>query len=753
MPDPVHSGLEPGPPSRRKFLTPDIIAVGTILIITLLWLANPWLRPGHLAYDGDSMLLFYPAMEHARSELLAGRVPLWNPYKFMGSPFLANLMIPVFYPPLSLCLLLSQPLGMYICLFLHVLLAGLLTYGCARKAFWVSVPGSMLAGLSFSLSANLLCQSPHLNQACTMAWLPGVLWCVLRFGSSGRPYRDFFITLLVLGMMFLAGHPQVILFGGIIILWVGLAKIMKPGLCSFNQGRDETGRRAIPGTSRKVFVIGLTTSVLMALGLSSVHWLNALELAPHSIRNLQNVAFGASFSLPPRNLIALWFPDFFGSPGTTGYRGEGNFTETSVYCGFLVPVLALVGCCRKRCPLRQVTLLILLSGILVALGNHTPVYTLLLDLFDWLGRFRAPARAFCLVTLGLCLLAGQGMDRLTGLGHPAVAMGASETRIPSRLGRSILIVVMLTQLAGLAWFRFHLLGLKYQDLSMARSPLIKAGFDIGDWNEGRIYREFLTGVPVHDTSIPATQLKWSTYQPDLNILRGIRLFYGYEEGMLPPAALILGARYFRANLYSPAPDATLLGIMGIEYLVTDKPIDPGMDPRSGRPNLKLTYRDKISMVYSNTKYRGQVYTRGDFPGVDFGIMHDAYSEQKNTEKIQLVSADMTNATSEPAPQLNWKRIGAAEFHVQLNTPDVHELILTESWMPGWEAITDNNVEIPGERLGPFLTSFEIPDKTEFLIIRYLPDRWVYSWIVSLATLLVTLIFLLARTTYLRIIFR
>ena len=39
---------------------------------------------------GDTLLYFYPYWDYRAQIMLAGRLPLWNPYLFMGAPFVAN---------------------------------------------------------------------------------------------------------------------------------------------------------------------------------------------------------------------------------------------------------------------------------------------------------------------------------------------------------------------------------------------------------------------------------------------------------------------------------------------------------------------------------------------------------------------------------------------------------------------------------------------------------------------------------------
>ena len=47
---------------------------------------------------GDIFFYFYPYRDFASAAARAGRVPLWNPFLFMGAPFLANSQAGFFYP-------------------------------------------------------------------------------------------------------------------------------------------------------------------------------------------------------------------------------------------------------------------------------------------------------------------------------------------------------------------------------------------------------------------------------------------------------------------------------------------------------------------------------------------------------------------------------------------------------------------------------------------------------------------------------
>ncbi len=59
--------------------------------------------------DGDFTHHFLPFSLFLQDEVLAGRLPLWNPYTYGGHPFLADVQAAVFYPVSNALLGLTLP--------------------------------------------------------------------------------------------------------------------------------------------------------------------------------------------------------------------------------------------------------------------------------------------------------------------------------------------------------------------------------------------------------------------------------------------------------------------------------------------------------------------------------------------------------------------------------------------------------------------------------------------------------------------
>ena len=138
-------------------------------------------------------------------------MPLWNPYLFLGVPFLANPQAAVLYPlhwPLSW---LRPEQALIWSALLHVWLAAGFTYTFARRSLGRSRLAAWLAGLIFGLGGFTLARVENINQLNALAWLPALLWLYdeTARAASGRSRIRWGAALAVaIALQLLAGHTQ-----------------------------------------------------------------------------------------------------------------------------------------------------------------------------------------------------------------------------------------------------------------------------------------------------------------------------------------------------------------------------------------------------------------------------------------------------------------------------------------------------------------------------------------------------------------
>ncbi len=176
------------PWSRLDWL---IILVFAALIILFYWrILTPNPADRQSFPPGDFYFQFWAFTTFEVRELSAGRLPLWNPYAFAGSPFWADVQAAVFYPPSLLTLLLSVLWGfsafaLELEAIAHFWLAAVFMYLFVREVT-TSRPAAVIASLTFTFSGYLTgYPSQQLAVLEADVWLPLILFFLHR--AQERP--------------------------------------------------------------------------------------------------------------------------------------------------------------------------------------------------------------------------------------------------------------------------------------------------------------------------------------------------------------------------------------------------------------------------------------------------------------------------------------------------------------------------------------------------------------------------------------
>ena len=345
----------------------------------------------------DVFTYFYPYRDYAAESVRQAHLPLWNPYLFLGVPFLANSQAAVLYPlhwPLA-WLPVAKQIAFSIAL--HVFLGGVFAYLYARRSLGVSPSGAFLGAAIFAFGGFIGAQVEHVNQLNVVIWLPLLL--MLWDARSSR--RNLLLAGLVVALMLLAGHTQaayICLFG-----W-GIYVIVK------RENREKSWRRWGRGLAGRLASYALIVAI--GVGLAAIQLLPALELS-----RLSNRAGGlpyaeaSSFSLRPQ-LLAYTLLPAFGEDLAQVFGGEA-FSEYIAYLGVLGLFLALVGALFRADSRHRGALAFLVTlGLFLAAGRVNPAYRLLYKVVPGFSLFRAPARWMILYTFAGAMLAALGADFL-----------------------------------------------------------------------------------------------------------------------------------------------------------------------------------------------------------------------------------------------------------------------------------------------------------------------------------------------------
>ena len=163
-------------------------SVWFILALVLLWpmVLHPgwWIwTPG--AEHSDLAVTHWPNAHFSRRTLWQdGQFPLWRPTIMSGTPFAANPLAQLYYPPNWLLLFLPAiPLevGFNLSALAHLWLAGAAMYVLMRRGVGAGVRGAFVAAVAYEASPKLLAHlgAGHVGWAQAWGWLPVVVLCCL----------------------------------------------------------------------------------------------------------------------------------------------------------------------------------------------------------------------------------------------------------------------------------------------------------------------------------------------------------------------------------------------------------------------------------------------------------------------------------------------------------------------------------------------------------------------------------------------
>ena len=123
----------------------------------------------------DLVFQMEPLRQFAASEVRAGRLPLWNPYTYCGSPFLANNQSAVFSPYRLVDYLFPSPVTLAYTQLLQSLVAGFGAYLFFRRALRVAIAPALIGAWCYPLTGALVFWTGYTIGA-TMTFLPLVLY-------------------------------------------------------------------------------------------------------------------------------------------------------------------------------------------------------------------------------------------------------------------------------------------------------------------------------------------------------------------------------------------------------------------------------------------------------------------------------------------------------------------------------------------------------------------------------------------------
>jgi hypothetical protein len=559
-----------------------------ILAPLLPQFGNGLIYPAHAQYS-DLTITHWPAFAYTRDQLqTSSQLPMWRTSILSGTPFAANPLAGLFYPPhwLAFIPLVQLSLAFNLLMLSHLALAAATMYYLMRR--WsIGRAGALIAAFAYAASPKIIAHMGvgHVTLVEAWAWVPLVIAGAVASPRTGKP--NVLLSGLALAMCLLADARMAVYA----LVLAGLYVLIT---------RAQRNTRTWFAMAGALIVIGV-----VALALSAAAWLPALTLTDGTARARLLPQDAGALSLDAAYLLGTLIADRSGA------------AERTTYVGLVVLLLAVVGVklmWHSRRRLMIWFLVVIAVGIIAALGTNTPLYTLLYQL-PGSTLLRVPARAWFLVSFALAALAGFGVQgliewagraqRRSGLIATTIILfallfglfGALALRSISFLAIAILVpltvIVIVLRLRG---------RLKPDRFVLAIAALLIIDLLAIDW---ALYRPIGVAEAFADGSEPAAWLtqqpgSFRVYSPSYSIPQHVgQLFQLQQADGIDPLQLqryvvfmyqasgagpwpyavtlpaFVGAQTdegIRTALKDIHPNAALLGLLNVKYIAAAFPI-------------------------------------------------------------------------------------------------------------------------------------------------------------------------------------
>jgi hypothetical protein len=366
--------------SIRWFTSDGGVAFILALVISAALLG---LRPS-ITEGTDYQLMHQFYKFYLRASIRAGELPLWNPYVALGRPFLADMETATLYPPNWIFIVLPEMPALFLFLAFHFWLAGFFFIKIARH--WAA-PRAVAIALAFAY----LMSGPFLGrlQCGLLGYFSGLAYWPLLFYAIERlrvkiSWRRWLMLVLAASGSFLSGHPQCFWLTAVGLgLYLLGAHLAAPWRQNIRRGLQCLGV--------------LASGYLAALMLCGVQLLPMIDLVLQGNRAAPDESFASWGAIGWDRLTSL----FVSQPASVYV----TWCETNLHVGVIVALAGLLGLMRWRDVRMRGLWLMGGIGLVLALGERTPLFSALFHLLPGMGVFRIAARYATLVSWAFLLAA------------------------------------------------------------------------------------------------------------------------------------------------------------------------------------------------------------------------------------------------------------------------------------------------------------------------------------------------------------
>lgn len=376
--------------ARRFRSTRPVLAAATIVGVLLGGLLIG-LEP--VGSDPDQM--YRPVKQELARSLAAGEIPYWSDRLGVGVPLVAESHIAAFYPFNRVYYrYLDVDTAYRLAMWLHYVALAFATYAYARTLKVVPA-GAAVAAVAFTLCGFQATHAIHEPFYHVLPYLVLALILAERFMASGRLYWLVALA-FAYGVQLTLGHFQLQAFTAGLVLVTGIWRAA---------AERKPWRRAG----------GLAGGLVWGATIAAVQLVPSWELM-HVARLLKPLSDQVSlyYAYPPGHWAEIAIPWLFrgmrdGPEDRYWVEHASSALEACLYIGTIPLILVFLGWVARNRPLALWKFLVPASFALATMPQWWPAGYLALLKTPIVGSFRAPARYTVVTSLGLCLIAGEGL--------------------------------------------------------------------------------------------------------------------------------------------------------------------------------------------------------------------------------------------------------------------------------------------------------------------------------------------------------
>ncbi|QCK88292.1 YfhO family protein [Phreatobacter aquaticus] len=392
-----------------------------LVAITALWaLAAIQWRLTDTVVPWDSKNQFYAFFRFLATALHEGSTPFWNPYHYGGHPSIADPQSLIFQPPFVLWAWLDASptmLAFDALVYGHLLVGGLALAGYGHRHGWPAA-ASVLAAAVFMFGGVVSGRLNHVGIITAYGLFPlAVLLLEVAFDRrSWLAAIGFGATAALIAL----GRTQTPLILSIILVVLAARHLLV---------RPEPLRYAL--TRLPVLLLMGAT----ALALIAVPMLLTVQFADYSNRPHISLDTALLSSLYPVNIANFFAPNVLGSlqPSSLGDWGPSHGTRPGIdgtdrafnymFAGSLTALLlvwhGLAGG-RLLASGRRVFAVVAVLALLYSVGRYSPFFPLMFQYFPGIALFRRPVGGLFIFIPALAYLSGYLVSDYVKQGLPAV---------------------------------------------------------------------------------------------------------------------------------------------------------------------------------------------------------------------------------------------------------------------------------------------------------------------------------------------